>query len=116
MFLLAVELARNETPNPTLMRRFPWIIAGCFGLLHGLGFAGALTEVGLPSEEIPLALFTFNVGIEIGQIAFVLVIVGARTLLGSVLNALPGWTRQVPLYVMGSLAAFWCFERAALLF
>lgn len=116
VFLLAVELARRATPKPTLMRRFPWLIAGCFGLLHGLGFAGALSEVGLPSEEIPIALLTFNVGIEIGQIAFVLVVVTARALLGSLAASLPAWARQAPLYVMGSLAAFWCFERAAALF
>ena len=53
----------------------PWLVAGLFGLLHGLGFAGALAEVGLPQEEIPAALFAFNVGIELGQLAFVLALV-----------------------------------------
>ncbi|TFH24572.1 MAG: HupE/UreJ family protein [Myxococcales bacterium] len=116
VFLLAVELARKETAQPTLMRRLPWVIAGCFGLLHGLGFAGALTEVGLPSGEIPLALFTFNVGIEIGQIVFVVVVFATRAVVGSSGDSMPRWARQVSLYAMGSLAAFWCFERASALF
>jgi hypothetical protein len=116
VLLLAVELAREETTQPTLMRRFPWMMAGSFGLLHGLGFAGALSEVGLPSEEIPLALFTFNVGIEIGQLVFVLVVASLRAMLGSAVESGPRWVRQTPLYVMGSLAAFWCFERASELF
>ena len=106
----------KETAKPTLMRRFPWMMAGSFGLLHGLGFAGALTEVGLPSEEIPLALFTFNVGIEIGQLIFVVIVATLRAMLGSAVESGPRWVRQTPLYVMGSLAAFWCFERASQLF
>lgn len=116
VFLLAVELARDESSPPGLMRRFPWMVAGLFGLLHGLGFAGALSEVGLPSDEIPLALFTFNVGIELGQLAFVVVVVAARSMLRNAADAAPDWVRQAPLYIMGSLAAFWCFERAASLF
>lgn len=116
VFVLAVELTRTDEDRPSIMKRFPWMIAGSFGLLHGLGFAGALAEVGLPSNEIPVALFAFNVGIELGQIAFVLVIVAARSLLGGLAAAAPGWVQRVPLYVMGSLAAFWCFERAAGLF
>jgi hypothetical protein len=111
---LALELARP--PAPTLMRRYPWAMALAFGLLHGLGFAGALREVGLPHGAIPLALFSFNAGIEIGQLLFVLVILVARQLLASRLERLPRWARRAPIYAMGSLAAFWCVERAAALF
>ncbi len=115
VFVLAVELARGETAQPTLMRRFPWVMALLFGLLHGLGFAGALREVGLPAAEIPLALLSFNLGIELGQLLFVFATLGLRWLLRVRLSPLPTWTEQLPVYAMGSLAAFWCFERAAAL-
>lgn len=106
---LAVELAR-DAPRPTWMRRHPWAMALGFGLLHGLGFAGALREVGLPAGEIPMALLSFNLGIEIGQLAFVVALL-----------ALVPWIRRLPVrlprrssvYAMGSLAAFWVFQRAA---
>ena len=68
---LAGELARGEGGRGAATRSYPWLIAFSFGLLHGLGFAGALAEVGLPQGEIPLALFAFNVGVELGQLAFV---------------------------------------------
>ncbi len=113
VFVLAVELARVETGAPTLMRRFPWGMALLFGLLHGLGFAGALREVGLPAAEIPLTLLSFNVGIELGQLMFVFAILAARSLLRVQLSQLPRWTEPLPIYAMGSLAAFWCFERSA---
>lgn len=112
VFALAVELAR---PGTTPLRRRPWIMAFGFGLLHGLGFAGALAEAGLPSQEIPLALLSFNAGIEAGQLGFVALVLLARRALRGVRAPLPAWTRGVPVYVLGSLAAFWCFERAAAL-
>jgi hypothetical protein len=116
VFVLAVELARAPDMPPTLMRRLPWLMAIVFGLLHGLGFAGALNEVGLPANEIPVALFSFNVGIELGQILFVLVILALMRLLRGVLRAMPRWTHAIPIYAMGTMAAFWCFERAVVLF
>jgi hydrogenase/urease accessory protein HupE len=113
VFLLAVELSRSADAPPTLLRRFPWLGAGVFGLLHGLGFASALAEVGLPQTDIPLALFSFNVGIEVGQLAFVFVVLILKRLFGPLLERLPRWAELAPLYAMGSLAAFWCFQRAA---
>ena len=110
---LAIELAREDRGTPTLMGRHPWVMASGFGLLHGLGFAGALREAGLPAGEVPLALFAFNGGIEVGQVGFVGVLLLLGRLLLPVRPALPAWTRRAPVYVMGSLAAFWCFERAA---
>ena len=68
------------------------------------------------SFDIPLALFSFNVGIELGQLFFVFAILALRWFLAPLLARLPHWTEWIPLYVMGSLAAFWCFERAAALF
>ena len=111
VFLLAVELSRDPRPTPTLMRRAPWAIAGLFGLLHGLGFAGALAEVGLPDGEIPTALFAFNVGIEIGQLCFVGVVLAAgAAVASSVTRRIPA-ARWIPVYAMGSLSALWCIER-----
>ena len=114
--LLAAELARPVPDERTWMRRFPWGVAFLFGLLHGLGFAGALAEIGLPQEEIPLALFSFNVGIELGQLAFVAVVLLLRMGLRPVVVRAPAWLRQVPAYGMGGLAAYWCIERSAQLF
>lgn len=107
---LAAELLRDPE-WPGLMRRHPWGTAGAFGLLHGLGFAGALSAVGLPAEEIPLALFSFNVGIELGQIAFIVVVLAVRALLRPVRLAWLLERAPVPAYVIGSLAAFWFLER-----
>ena len=112
---LAVELAR-EPASPTVMRRFPWLMAFVFGLLHGLGFAGALREVGLPSGEIPLALLAFNCGIELGQLMFIAVVLAARWALRRSEVRLPVWAHRVPVYAMGSLAAFWCIERSVAIF
>ncbi|HXJ37610.1 MAG TPA: HupE/UreJ family protein [Candidatus Eisenbacteria bacterium] len=115
VFLLAVELTRAAPPSATWLRRAPWIAAGAFGLLHGLGFAGALAEVGLPAGEIPLALFSFNLGIEVGQLAFVALVSAAGWLVVRTFARRPVWLTLAPAYVMGSLSALWCLERAALL-
>jgi hydrogenase/urease accessory protein HupE len=115
VFLLAVELTRAPRPTPTMLRRAPYVMAGAFGLLHGLAFAGALAEVGLPSGEIPLALLAFNVGIELGQVAFVAVVLGAGWMFRGVVTDWPAWGALGPAYVMGSLSAFWCLQRTATL-
>jgi len=107
---LAVELAREPTGS-TLMRRNPWTMAGLFGLLHGLGFAAALRDAGLPSGEIPLALLSFNGGIEIGQLLFVAGVLALRRVVGRVPDGVPAWARRVPVYGMGSLAGYWWLER-----
>ena len=109
IFILAVELAR--APARTLMRRRPWAMALAFGFLHGLGFAGTLRQVGLPSDAIPLALLSFNVGIELGQLTFVLAIVALSRAARPLLLRFPAWTRVAPVYAMGSLAAFWMIAR-----
>jgi hypothetical protein len=108
--LAAVELIRS-VEKPGLFGRFPWLIAFVFGLLHGLGFAGALSEIGLPPGAIPLALFSFNIGIELGQL---LVIVPFGLLLMGLSKRdinLDGWLRVVPGYVIGSVAAIWFWQR-----
>ncbi len=88
-------------------------MAFVFGLLHGFGFAGALAEAGLPPGDIPLALVSFNVGIELGQLAFVATVLAAGALATRALPALAARARHPAVYGMGILAAFWCFERAA---
>jgi hydrogenase/urease accessory protein HupE len=110
IFVLATELARPESTSP--MWRRPWLVAASFGLLHGLGFAGALREAGLPADAIPIALLSFNVGIEVGQLAFVaLALLAHRTMRVLSLPA-PAWARTIAVYAIGSLAAFWVIERA----
>jgi hypothetical protein len=110
IFVVAVELTRDGASS---MRRFPWAVAFAFGLLHGLGFAGALAQVGLPATDIPLALFSFNVGIEIGQLVFVGLVLATR----AALRRLPARSLEavarVPAYAIGSLAVFWILERLA---
>jgi len=113
IYVLAVELARGPVRGPTLLGRFPWAMAFAFGLLHGFGFAGALREAGLPAGDVPQALFSFNVGIEFGQLAFVGAVLAAGTLLGTWLPAIAARTRRLTVYAMGALSAFWCFERFA---
>jgi len=115
VFVLAVELARDPA-RASAIRRRPWTMAFAFGLLHGLGFAGALAEAGLPRDEIPLALLGFNLGIETGQVAFVACVLAAGAALWPLVRRLPPWRRWVPSYAMGSLAAFWWIERTAALF
>lgn len=106
--VLAVELTAAHSA-PSLLRRRPWLVAFGFGLLHGFGFAGALAEIGLPHGDIPPALFAFNAGIELGQIAF-------ATAMLLVLAALPrrwhGPGRLAAAYAIGGLAMLWVFERA----
>jgi hydrogenase/urease accessory protein HupE len=109
---LAVELAR-DAGRPTLLRRFPWAMAVTFGLLHGFGFAGALAEAGLPPDDIPLALVSFNGGIEIGQLAFVGAVLAAGALAARWLPAATIRSTRFAVYAMGMLSAFWCFERIA---
>ena len=109
---LAVELAR-DVHESTWLRRYPWAMAIAFGLLHGFGFAGALAEAGLPAGQIPLALVSFNAGIELGQLAFVGVALLASLLARAVVPAMATYSTRPAVYGMGILAAYWCFERMA---
>lgn len=88
-----------------------WIVAFVFGLLHGFGFAGALTNVGLPQDNIPLALLFFNIGVELGQLLFIAAVLNVKFLLRK-LN-LPRWLEVVPPYAIGSVAVFWLAQRIA---
>ena len=94
-------------------RAQPWIVAFAFGLLHGLGFAGALAEVGLPQHAIPLALLCFNVGVEIGQLLFIAAVLGIGLAARRLAIPWPAWAAGLAPYVIGTLAAYWTIERVA---
>jgi hydrogenase/urease accessory protein HupE len=110
---VAGEIAHEVRGRVGLTRRWPWLVAASFGLLHGFGFAGALREVGLPESAIPLALLFFNVGVEVGQLAFIAVVLSLFTLAQRLSIPEPEWARLVPAYGIGSLAAYWTIERVA---
>jgi hydrogenase/urease accessory protein HupE len=112
---VAAEVVRALRGERGLTARAPWVVAFVFGLLHGFGFAGALAEVGLPQKAIPLALFTFNVGVEIGQLLFVAAMLAAGALIARlrVRARIPAWSAWVPPYAIGTIAMFWVAERIA---
>jgi hypothetical protein len=108
---VAVELMHKRQGRAGLAQRAPWLIAISFGLLHGFGFAGALSEVGLPAHAIPQALLLFNVGIEIGQLSFVALVLAAGEVLSFALRTRAAQLEWFPSYAIGSLASFWLIER-----
>jgi hypothetical protein len=108
---LATEIVHTRNGQIGLTERYPWLITFIFGLFHGLGFAGALSEIGVPQHEVPLALLMFNVGVESGQILFVVVVLGLLALLRRLPVTPPeGAWRLVP-YSIGGIAAFWTIDR-----
>jgi len=113
ILLLATEIARMARGQPSITSRFPWAVAFCFGLLHGLGFAGALSEIGLPQGDVPLALLSFNVGVELGQLAFVASVLALRSLLMrlSLPRIATQYAQPIAYYAIGTLSAFWFFDR-----
>lgn len=111
VLLLAAELTRADRRSPTLTSRFPWLVAGGFGLLHGLGFASALTEAGLPRASVPAALLAFNLGVEAGQLVFV---AACLVLLAAARRAkVPPRSAELVPYGIGVAAMYWLCERVA---
>jgi len=114
---VAGEIVHARQGRPGLTQRYPWLVAFTFGLLHGLGFAGALAEVGLPPLSIPMALLFFNVGVEIGQLIFIAVVLGAIAVVRRIVRRLkvdaPSWWWRVPPYTIGGIASFWVVQRLA---
>ena len=121
---VAAEIVNVGRGQPSLTARWPWLVAFAFGLLHGLGFAGALSEVGLPQHAIPLALLFFNLGVEIGQLAFVAFVMLLAWWLPRVIErlALPvgrwTWARAgtAAAYAIGAAASYWLIERTTAFF
>lgn len=113
IFFLARELVQEESQRSRLTRGRPWVMAFVFGLLHGLGFAGALADIGLPKDDLWLSLLLFNVGIEVGQVAVIIVLAGMAWILTKI-----GWRKRFyasAAWSMGCLATFWTLDRTALL-
>lgn len=109
---LCVEIVHAAQGRVSLTYRFPWIIAFAFGLLHGLGFAGALSEIGLAPGEIPIALLFFNIGVELGQLTFVFAILIAVKMISMIGVRFPRRLELVPTYLIGAVAMYWTLERS----
>jgi hypothetical protein len=110
---VAAEIVHARRGREGMAARAPWMVAFTFGLLHGFGFAGALSEIGLPAGHIPLALFFFNVGVEVGQLLFIAAVLSLVALVRHLRLPLPGWAELVPPYAIGSVAMFWVLQRIA---
>jgi hydrogenase/urease accessory protein HupE len=112
---VAAEIVRARRGVRGLTERAPWLVAGIFGLLHGFGFAGALSEVGLPANDIPLALLLFNIGVEAGQLAFVAVVLAILAVVRRIRLPALEWARLASPYAIGAVAMFWVIQRLAAL-
>jgi hydrogenase/urease accessory protein HupE len=110
---LASEILHTRAGRPGLTYRQPWIVAFLFGLLHGLGFAGALSAVGLPPNAVPTALLFFNVGVEIGQILFIVAVLTLMAGLRRMSLPQKPWLAHLPVYAIGTIAAYWTIQRIA---
>jgi len=111
ILFLGPEIVRRWRGETSFTIRFPWVVAFGFGLLHGLAFAGDLAEMGLPRQELVWALLLFNLGVEIGQLAFVAAVLGLWWMARSL--RIPLWLEQFPGYVIGTTGAFWTIERVS---
>ncbi|GMR15701.1 MAG: HupE/UreJ family protein [Gammaproteobacteria bacterium] len=112
ILFLAIEIVHGKQGRKGAAARWPWLVAFVFGLLHGFGFAGALAEVGLPEQAIPLALVFFNVGVELGQLLFVAAVLSLGYLLHKLKRPkLLDWSETAVIYSIGGLSSFWLFAR-----
>jgi hydrogenase/urease accessory protein HupE len=115
ILFLGPEIIRSRQGETSFTIRNPWVVAFAFGLLHGFGFASGLTAIGLPSAEIPLALLMFNLGVEIGQLAFVALILLLARAFTVLEMKWPTPVEMLPAAAVGSLGAFWTIERLAVM-
>ena len=112
---LGPEVVRRWRGETSFTIRHPWVVAFAFGLLHGFGFASGLAQLGLPKGEIPLALLLFNVGVELGQLAFVVLILLLERAFRQLEIHWPILVQRLPGYAVGTLGAFWTIQRVAIL-
>jgi len=110
---VAAEIIHGRQGRPGLSAKWPWIVAFTFGLLHGLGFASALSEVGLPQRAIPLSLLFFNVGVELGQLLFITVVAVVVVAAKRIPIHVPCRAELFPPYAVGAVAMFWTLQRVA---
>jgi hypothetical protein len=112
LVVLARELCRTDAAHASQLARRPGALPFAFGLLHGLGFAGALAELGLPQQAIPLALFSFNVGIELGQLALIALALPLFAGIRRIPLSWPRLAQELPATMIGALGVFWCLQRS----
>ncbi|QBG48492.1 HupE/UreJ family protein [Verrucomicrobia bacterium S94] len=110
---VACEIIHGRQGRPGITEKSPWLVTLSFGLLHGLGFAGALSEIGLPQHAIPAALLFFNVGVEAGQLLFVAAVLSFLGVAQKFRLPIPAWSSWIPPYAIGTVAMFWVIERVA---
>lgn len=115
ILFLGPEIVRTWRGQTSFTIRHPWVVAFAFGLLHGVGFASGLIDVGLPDNDVPLALLMFNLGVELGQLAFVAVILLLEWAFRTLQINWPASVRMLPAYTVGTLGAFWTFQRIAMM-
>jgi hypothetical protein len=115
ILFLGPEIVRTWRGETSFTIRHPWVVAFAFGLLHGFGFASGLAQLGLPQSEVPLALLLFNIGVEIGQLAFVAIVLLLERSFRIMEIHWPKIVERLPGYVVGTLGAFWTLQRVALL-
>lgn len=115
ILFLGPEIVRSWHGETSFTIRHPWVVAFAFGLLHGFGFASALAGAGLPRQDLPLALVSFNVGVELGQLGFIALVLALEHSFRILEVRWPRWAQALPGYAVGSLGAFWTVQRLALL-
>jgi hydrogenase/urease accessory protein HupE len=108
---VASEILKADPQAPRLSERYTWVVAFAFGLLHGFGFAGALKEIGLPHSDVPMALLTFNLGVEAGQLLFIAVVLTTFAAAKRILGTIPSFSRGAAAYAIGITATFWLISR-----
>jgi len=111
ILFLGPEIVRVWRGQTSFTIRHPWVVAFAFGLLHGFGFATAMTSAGLPWQDLPLALLSFNVGVEVGQLGFVALVLALERAFRVLQVNWPRWVQVLPGYVVGGLGAFWTIQR-----
>jgi hypothetical protein len=115
ILFLGPEIVRVWRGETSFTIRHPWVVAFAFGLLHGFGFASAMTSAGLPRHDLPLALLSFNVGVEVGQLGFVALVLAMARSFRVLEVRWPRWVQALPGYTVGTLGAFWTIQRVALM-
>jgi hypothetical protein len=115
ILFLGPEIVRVWRGETSFTIRHPWVVAFAFGLLHGFGFATVLTSAGLPRQDLPLALLSFNIGVELGQLGFVALVLAMERSFRVLEVRWPRWVQALPGYTVGTLGAFWTIQRVALL-
>lgn len=115
ILFLGPEIVRSWRGESSLTIRYPWVVAFVFGLLHGFGFASGLSTTGMPKAELPWALLSFNIGVELGQLAFVFIALALAWSFRTLEIRWPRWALAMPGYTVGSLGAYWTIQRTVIL-